>query len=101
MVLEQPYGKNVDWWAVGCIMYEMFCGVTPFFGTSTAVTCQKIVEGVIHYWPEDIPADAQDLIEKLLSLEQERIGNVEMDGLQVKQHAFFAGIWLCNIYILF
>lgn len=31
LVNKQPYDKNVDWWAVGVLIYEMLIGVTPFF----------------------------------------------------------------------
>jgi serine/threonine protein kinase len=30
--LGTGYGKSVDWWALGCIMYEFLVGITPFYG---------------------------------------------------------------------
>ena len=27
---KKPYGKAVDWWTLGCIIYEMFTGYPPF-----------------------------------------------------------------------
>ena len=31
MLKDRRYGKDVDWWAVGILIYEMIFGVTPFF----------------------------------------------------------------------
>ena len=29
--LKQGHTLAVDWWSVGILMYEMFCGVPPFY----------------------------------------------------------------------
>jgi len=34
IVEENGYGRAVDWWAVGVVMYEMMCGRLPFFNTN-------------------------------------------------------------------
>ena len=30
VILRQGYGKLVDWWSVGCLMFEMMTGYPPF-----------------------------------------------------------------------
>lgn len=30
----KPYGKEVDWWAVGVVMFELLVGEAPFFAES-------------------------------------------------------------------
>ena len=32
------YGKEVDWWALGVVMYEMLCGILPFGSNNTQET---------------------------------------------------------------
>ena len=32
VILRQGYGKPVDWWAMGIILYEFLVGVPPFYG---------------------------------------------------------------------
>jgi len=34
MIEKKPYGKSVDWWRFGCIIYEMVVGVPPYQGKS-------------------------------------------------------------------
>ena len=31
MLLQQPYSKAVDWWALGILTYEMIVGFPPFY----------------------------------------------------------------------
>ena len=31
-VLSRGHDRGVDYWALGCMMYEMICGYTPFVG---------------------------------------------------------------------
>jgi len=28
------YDKSVDWWSLGCIMYEMLKGETPYYANT-------------------------------------------------------------------
>jgi len=42
MVDYSGHDKNVDWWALGILMYEMLIGVTPFFNRNRQVLVQKI-----------------------------------------------------------
>nr|XP_021406031.2 microtubule-associated serine/threonine-protein kinase 1 [Lonchura striata domestica] len=32
VILRQGYGKPVDWWAMGIVLYEFLVGCVPFFG---------------------------------------------------------------------
>ncbi|KAG8454805.1 hypothetical protein GDO86_001139 [Hymenochirus boettgeri] len=90
VILRQGYGKPVDWWAMGIILYEFLVGCVPFFGdTPEELFGQVISDDII--WPggeETIPADAQDFITRLLRQNPlERLGT---GGAQeVKHHMFF------------
>ncbi|KAG8908831.1 hypothetical protein FRB99_003069 [Tulasnella sp. 403] len=37
------YGKEVDWWSLGAMMYELVCGQAPFFAEDIGQTYQKVM----------------------------------------------------------
>ncbi|XP_059416206.1 microtubule-associated serine/threonine-protein kinase 2-like isoform X2 [Carassius carassius] len=93
VILRQGYGKPVDWWAMGVILYEFLVGCAPFFGdTPEELFGQVISDDII--WPEGdeaLPPDAQDLISKLLRQNPlERLGTGS--AFEVKQHSFFTDL---------
>uniref|UniRef100_A0A674NQQ5 non-specific serine/threonine protein kinase n=1 Tax=Takifugu rubripes TaxID=31033 RepID=A0A674NQQ5_TAKRU len=92
VILRQGYGKPVDWWAMGVILYEFLVGCVPFFGDTPEELFGQVVSDEI-IWPEGddaLPTDAQDLITSLLKQNPlERLGTG--GASEVKQHPFFLG----------
>jgi len=82
------YNKAVDWWALGILLYEMLCGIPPFYNADHNIMATNIQKAPIRY-PEFLSADAKDLIGKLLEREPRRR---LCDGNMIKQHPFFAVI---------
>ncbi|XP_076880841.1 microtubule-associated serine/threonine-protein kinase 3 isoform X7 [Brachyhypopomus gauderio] len=93
VILRQGYGKPVDWWAMGVILYEFLVGCVPFFGDTPEELFGQVVSDDI-IWPEDddaLPVDAQDMITRLLRQSPlERLGTG--GAAEVKQHTFFTGL---------
>uniref|UniRef100_A0A8C4DME4 non-specific serine/threonine protein kinase n=1 Tax=Dicentrarchus labrax TaxID=13489 RepID=A0A8C4DME4_DICLA len=93
VILRQGYGKPVDWWAMGIILYEFLVGCVPFFGDTPEQLFGQVVNDDI-IWPEGedaLPADAQDLITRLLRQSPlERLGTGGTS--EVKMHTFFLGL---------
>ncbi|XP_073646369.1 microtubule-associated serine/threonine-protein kinase 2 isoform X4 [Tursiops truncatus] len=91
VILRQGYGKPVDWWAMGIILYEFLVGCVPFFGDTPEELFGQVISDEI-VWPEGddaLPPDAQDLTSKLLHQNPlERLGS----AYEVKQHPFFIGL---------
>uniref|UniRef100_A0A3Q3KD32 non-specific serine/threonine protein kinase n=1 Tax=Monopterus albus TaxID=43700 RepID=A0A3Q3KD32_MONAL len=90
VILRQGYGKPVDWWAMGIILYEFLVGCVPFFGdTPEELFGQVITDDIV--WPDGddaLPADAQALISALLQTNPlVRLGTG--GAFEVKQHSFF------------
>ena len=103
VILGQGFGKAVDWWAMGIILYEFLVGVPPFLGTTVA----ELFHNTVHQhvpWPdgdgdEVVSAPARDLILALLCKSPAgRLGTppcLAWDPSQpgawyVKEHRFFS-----------
>ncbi|XP_048870435.1 microtubule-associated serine/threonine-protein kinase 1-like isoform X1 [Brienomyrus brachyistius] len=91
VILRQGYGKPVDWWAMGIILYEFLVGCVPFFGdTPEELFGQVITDDIV--WPEGdeaLPVDAQSLISSLLQTNP-LLRLCTGGAHEVKQHAFFS-----------
>ncbi|AWP18488.1 putative microtubule-associated serine/threonine-protein kinase 1 [Scophthalmus maximus] len=93
VILRQGYGKPVDWWAMGIILYEFLVGCVPFFGdTPEELFGQVITDDIV--WPEGdeaLPLDSQHLISSLLQTNPlVRLGTG--GTFEVKQHSFFTEV---------
>ncbi|XP_072347087.1 microtubule-associated serine/threonine-protein kinase 1-like isoform X2 [Scyliorhinus torazame] len=90
VIVRQGYGKPVDWWAMGIILYEFLVGCVPFFGDTPEELFGQVISDDI-MWPdgdEALPADAQHLISSLLQPNPlDRLGTG--GTYEVKQHGFF------------
>lgn len=93
VILRQGYGKTVDWWSMGIILYEFLTSLAPFSGNTPEDLFSNVINGEI-LWPDeddeliDIPDDAKNLITGLLTHDPlKRLGAV--GAMEVKQHPFF------------
>lgn len=86
---------NVDWWALGVIMYEFLYGFPPFH----AATPQEVFDNIISRridWHEDeeeieYGPEARDIMERLMTTEiTKRLGYNGAN--EVKAHPFFSEI---------
>ncbi|XP_069079080.1 microtubule-associated serine/threonine-protein kinase 4 isoform X3 [Pleurodeles waltl] len=91
VILRQGYGKPVDWWAMGIILYEFLVGCVPFFGDTPEELFGQVISDEIN-WPENDeapPPDSQNLITMLLRQNPlERLGTG--GAFEVKEHPFFS-----------
>jgi len=95
VILRQGYGKPVDWWSMGIILYEFLIGCVPFFGETTEELFAHTVNDDIE-WPdsEDWPvqSEAKDIISQLLQQNpRDRLGT-QSGALEMKEHEYFLGM---------
>jgi serine/threonine protein kinase len=74
VLMKQGYGKQVDWWCLGCIIVEMLSGEPPFNESNRQQLFEKIKFGVVKM-PIGISTELQDLLTKLFQKDpRKRIG---------------------------
>jgi serine/threonine protein kinase len=44
VLLRKQYDERIDLWAIGCIAYELWIGVPPFYHQLKSATISNIVE---------------------------------------------------------
>jgi len=100
VLLDNDYGRAVDWWGTGVVMYEMVCGHLPFFNRNHEVLFELILHEEIRL-PANLSAAAKDMLTKILCKEPtERLGGGEGDGAEIMAHPFFASIDFKKLYNL-
>ena len=103
VISDTPAGYGADLWAFGVILYQMYCGQTPFKSKTNFLTFKNIGNLQVTY-PNNInvPKNAKDLINKILIKDPDkRLGagepNTDLDIAHLKKHPFFKGIKWKNI----
>lgn len=93
IVMSKGYDKGVDYWALGCLIYELYLARTPFQADYTTKIFQNIIaaDKVLSFPPKMEPAHVA-LIKKLLSVNPAfRLGNL-IGGIEdIIKDPFFAG----------
>lgn len=62
---DNDYGRSVDWWGVGVVMYEMMCGRLPFYSKDHEKLFELILTGNIRF-PSKLSSEARSLLSGLL-----------------------------------
>ncbi|XP_073285952.1 calcium-dependent protein kinase 29 [Primulina huaijiensis] len=69
-VLGQSYGKEIDVWSAGVILYILLCGFPPFWAETERGILEAVRDGYVDFvispWPS-VSNAAKDLIKKLLT----------------------------------
>ncbi|KAK8966194.1 3-phosphoinositide-dependent protein kinase 1 [Platanthera guangdongensis] len=81
-----------DHWALGCTLYQMLSGASPFQDSSDFLVFKRIKARNIKF-PSYFSDEATDLIDKLLDIDpRRRLGAAPGGYPALKMHPFFKGI---------
>ena len=89
---DNDYGRAVDWWGVGVVMYEMMCGRLPFYNKDHDVLFELILMEEVKF-PRTLSQEAKDLLSGFLAKDpHKRLGGGPEDAKEIKRHPFFLPI---------
>ena len=83
IIVGQGYGRSVDFWALGMVIYELINGETAFRGTGPNDVCKKVTTERIQF-PLSMNKAAKSLVKHLCDYDVER-----RNSFDIKEHKFF------------
>uniref|UniRef100_A0A8C0KPN4 non-specific serine/threonine protein kinase n=1 Tax=Canis lupus dingo TaxID=286419 RepID=A0A8C0KPN4_CANLU len=89
---DNDYGRAVDWWGLGVVMYEMMCGRLPFYNQDHERLFELILMEEIRF-PRTLSPEAKSLLAGLLKKDpKQRLGGGPSDAREVMEHRFFLSV---------
>lgn len=96
VVAHTHYGMSVDWWGLGCLIYEMTAGHPPFRARGEhpkAPDMERRIQTQQEEYNDKFSKEVKDLCSSLLTKDpNQRLGCQGFGGIEVKSHPFFRGI---------
>lgn len=91
ILLNRGYKKEVDWWSLGCVLFQMLEGKAPFGSPKGQMTLSFYKKKLnFYYTVSDI---TKQFIKELLVINPEnRLGYGKDGAAKIKNHKFFNGV---------
>ena len=92
IITGEGHNSSADWWSFGILIFEMLCGIPPFYCENN----EKMYELIMHAelkFPKKIPMsdEAKDLLKKLLIKKQNNRLGAQNGFAEIRTHPFFSG----------
>ncbi|XP_065052422.1 RAC-gamma serine/threonine-protein kinase-like [Rhopilema esculentum] len=95
---DNDYGRSVDWWGFGVVLYEMLCGRLPFYNRDHEVLFELILSEEVRF-PSRLSEVSKNVLSGLLTKDsKKRLGGGSRDAYEVMEHPFFHGISWDDVY---
>ncbi len=92
IITGEGHNRAADWWSFGILIFEMLCGIPPFYCDNN----EKMYELIMHAelkFPKKIPIsdNSKDLLKKLLVKKQNNRLGAKNGFAEIREHPFFSG----------
>lgn len=92
IILSKGYGRAVDYYALGVLIYEMLAGFPPFYHDNHL----KLYDNIVHAearFPNSFDPIARDLVQRLIEKNPSKRLGVQADGIEgIKNHYWFKDV---------
>ncbi|CAG5929092.1 unnamed protein product [Menidia menidia] len=96
VIQSESYTFSPDWWGLGCLIFEMIQGQSPFRRRKERVKREEVDRRVREdpeEYSEKFTEEAKDICRQLLTKDpKERLGCKGCGAIEVKQHPIFRNI---------
>lgn len=75
IVRDERYSKEVDMWALGCVLYTLLCGFPPFYDERIETLTEKVAKGEFTFlkpWWDEISDGAKNCVSRLLTVDPKK-----------------------------
>ena len=92
VITGEGHNRCADWWSFGILIFEMLCGIPPFYSDNTEKMYDLITHADLKF-PKKIPVsdNSKDLIRKLLVKKQDNRLGAKSGFAEIRTHPFFSG----------
>ena len=96
VVQRKSYGKNIDWYLLGVLLYEMLVGLPPYFNKDTKIWQRNIIRNKLSI-PDDVTKEWESLLKLLLDKDPTKRLGFKYGAYEILEHPWFYGITLEDI----
>ena len=92
IITGEGHNKSADWWSYGILIFEMLCGIPPFYCENTEKMYELITNAELKF-PKRIQLsdNSKDLLRKLLVKKQNNRLGAQNGFAEIRTHPFFEG----------
>lgn len=93
---QKSYGKNIDWYLCGVLLYEMLTGLPPYFHKNSKLIQKNIMSSKLII-PKDLSPECRNLLKALLDKDPVKRLGFKDGAAEILKHPWFGGLTLEEI----